>query len=189
MATLYDLVYDVTRTAEVPAGALVILAVTMVGSLAVAHYGRSGKLSTLPPFRWFRIQPREIGVLGAIVAFVSFCTLCISSIEHSGRRRLVDAVAAGHYELVEGRVEDFVPGDPGGHHDEQWTVASGGRWYSYSYRRSYYEPGFRDGPGLIRAGQRVRLMDVDGQIARLEIARPEPSGAVAGTAHTPAGKP
>jgi hypothetical protein len=86
---------------------------------------------------------------------------------HTGLRR---ALERGDYTVVEGTVSDFVRGDRGGHRDEQFSVRSGGRLHTYRYRSSVSRPGFHQSHGPIRAGLRVRIADVDGNIARLEVA-------------------
>jgi hypothetical protein len=82
---------------------------------------------------------------------------------------LRDRLASGEYERVESRVENFVPGDGGGHREESWTVVSGGRAYRYRYVHSKTQPGFHASAGPVRAGARVRIADVGGYIARLEV--------------------
>jgi hypothetical protein len=81
----------------------------------------------------------------------------------------------GHYAQVEGTIEEFTPGD--GHVDEQWTVVGPGTRRTYSYNPYGMTPGFdriHSEGGPIRPGLRVRVVDVDGYIARLEIAQPQP---------------
>jgi hypothetical protein len=82
---------------------------------------------------------------------------------------LQDHLSSGDYVVVEGRVENFVRGDKGGHKEESWSVRSGGRLYTYRYKWSTVVPGFHGSAGPIREGLHVRLADVDGYIARLEI--------------------
>jgi hypothetical protein len=73
---------------------------------------------------------------------------------------------------VEGTVTDFTAGDQGGHTDENWSVTTGGRKYHYRYNRSSIVPGFHASAGPIHDRIRVRLADVNGNVARLEAARP-----------------
>jgi hypothetical protein len=85
-------------------------------------------------------------------------------------RRLRDALLAGRFVWVEGVVTQFIPGAPDGHPGESFCVAS----HCYSYSRGLVSPGFdhvsgQGGP--VSAGLQVRIADVDGTIARLEIAR------------------
>ena len=78
---------------------------------------------------------------------------------------LRDALRSGHYERVEGVVSEYVPEGPGSHPPESWSV--GGRRYTM-YRA--FTSGF-NAPGRVNAGEHVRIADVAGRIARLEIAR------------------
>ncbi|MDQ6770209.1 MAG: hypothetical protein M3Z54_09500 [Gemmatimonadota bacterium] len=84
--------------------------------------------------------------------------------------QLRQALQAGTYETVEGTVEDFVPGDPDGHAPERFTVSR----HHYEYSPSRVTSGFNKistHGGPMHAGLRVRIADVGGEIARLEIAR------------------
>lgn len=87
-------------------------------------------------------------------------------------RALTLALLQERFTLVEGTVIDFVPGGSDGHPPESFCVSS----HCYSYSPAMISPGFnrvvgRGGP--VRAGQTVRIADVGGQIARLEIERGE----------------
>lgn len=79
------------------------------------------------------------------------------------------ALASGGYEVVEGPIHDFVPGDREGHRPESFSVTTRGRTHSYRYRHSMREPGFHRSAGPMRAGMHVRIADVDGHITRLEV--------------------
>jgi hypothetical protein len=86
------------------------------------------------------------------------------------------ALARGNYQLVEGVVTDFVPG--GDHRSERFTVVIPRGQYVYQYRYEYSPSNITQGfnqtrpdGGPIREGLRVRIADVHGKIARLEIAR------------------
>lgn len=87
------------------------------------------------------------------------------------RNRLREALETGDYTVVEGQVTDFVRGDRGGNREERFTVMSEGRRYGYEYSSANLKPGFHESHGPIRDGLQVRISDVDGYIARLEIAR------------------
>lgn len=85
-----------------------------------------------------------------------------------------DALRDGRFTVVEGIVRDFEPGDGGDHRPESWHVESGGRVYAYRYSPSIGAPGYRQTAahgGMVREGVRVRVADVAGDIARLEVAR------------------
>ena len=77
-----------------------------------------------------------------------------------------DALRRGLYVRVEGTVEDFRPDV--GDHGESFYVGKHYFDYAASYPTSAYN---RTGPhgGLVREGMHVRIADVAGKIARLEI--------------------
>jgi hypothetical protein len=119
-------------------------------------------LLRLGPRPWSRF----LGGLAATLAVV--WVVAPFAIHFSEYRRLRNALDTGRYILVEGTVEDFVAGRRDSHPPERFRVA--GREYVYS--PAIVTSGFRrlqvDG-GPIRPGLRVRIYDVDGAIARLEI--------------------
>jgi|WetSurMetagenome_2_1015567.scaffolds.fasta_scaffold73505_1 hypothetical protein len=81
-------------------------------------------------------------------------------------------LSGGQYEVVEGVVTEFSPMPWEGHKPESFVV--NGRRYEYSDFED--QPGFHNAQshgGPIRSGLWVRIADIDGQIARLEIARGE----------------
>jgi len=87
--------------------------------------------------------------------------------------RLRDALRSGKYTVVEGRVTDFHP--IAGKSAESFAVGS----YHYSYGDFQVSAAFNHSAsegGPIHEGLQVRIADVNGQIARLEIA-PEPRAA------------
>jgi hypothetical protein len=65
--------------------------------------------------------------------------------------------------VVEGRVSDFEPND-GGHRGERWAV----RGHHYIVNSSIVSSAFNT-PGKIQPGDSVRIADVNGAIARLEL--------------------
>jgi hypothetical protein len=114
---------------------------------------------------------RHLRMLGAAIVAVSTMGTATSRAEMHDNDELRRRLASGEYVRVEGRVTGYVPGDQGGHDDEEWTVESGGRRYRYAFRASEVGPGYRRTLGPVRLGSRVRIADVDGQIARLELWR------------------
>lgn len=113
-----------------------------------------------------------VGVLGGF-GLVLVALVCVVDVLVTKRETdlLKNALRSGAYTQVNGVVENFVPGDREGHRNEEWSVRSGGRVYRYSYRSSVDIPGFHRSAGPVRAGVSVRVADVDGYIARLEIER------------------
>lgn len=87
--------------------------------------------------------------------------------EHARLRR---ALATGNAGIVEGVVHDRPPGD-----GSAWVVESGPTAHWYRYSASPLAAGYhraRPGDGGLRDGDVVRLADVDGAIARLEVRAP-----------------
>lgn len=169
-----QLIYDVAAEPALRADVLAIGTVLGTVCLAMAL----GSRWSARPRRTRLLGWGGFGITALVVAATSF-------LHYDGRRRLLDRIAAGEHTVVEGVVQDFVAGDWGGHTDERWRVVSGGGTYAYAYRWSTEVPGFHESAGPIRAGQRIRLIDVDGYIARLEIL-PEPP-AVHGCVAPPTG--
>jgi hypothetical protein len=83
---------------------------------------------------------------------------------------LRQALRLGKFEVVEGKVADFVPMPEHGHAMEQFNVNG----HHYEFSDFSVTAGFnntRSRGGPIREGMIVRIADVRGKIARLEIAR------------------
>jgi hypothetical protein len=101
-----------------------------------------------------------MGVLGVLASLSFFFRA------RDGYRLVTGALRSGSYTVVEGPVADYIPEGPSGHQSESWRVGS------HSYLLSAYisGEGFRQ-PGVVRSGDSVRIADVGGVIARLEIAR------------------
>ena len=70
--------------------------------------------------------------------------------------------------MTEGVVRDFVPERLGGHGLERFRVGDTRFEYSSSDSKSAFNWTVGNG-GPIREGLRVRILDVDGAIARVEI--------------------
>lgn len=90
---------------------------------------------------------------------------------YSEYANLRDALRQGRYRTVEGIVTDFQPGDYGGHRHETFKVGDARYSYLWPEITSAYNTPLPRG-GFIREGLRVRIADVDGRIARLEVAHP-----------------
>jgi hypothetical protein len=83
---------------------------------------------------------------------------------------LRQALKSGDFKVVEGMVVDFVPMPYSGHAKERFSV--NGRLYEYSdFAVSAGFNNTQSQGGPIREGLIVRIADVRGKIARLEIAR------------------
>jgi len=159
----YRLVYDAAAAGYTdwwfPAAGVVMLFVWCGGLYHKRHEGPRFLLAFLA----------VIGV--PFIAFWIFGTATDTYGAYAGMR---DALRDRRYVRVEGTVENFHPGDVDGHEEESWTVKSGGHVHRYAYAHTRLTPGFRKVAargGPIRPGLRVRIAEVDGYIARLEVAR------------------
>ncbi|WP_440901042.1 hypothetical protein [Actinosynnema sp.] len=172
---VYRVIYDVREVSDVSTELLVQVLVAeglglwMVGRADAWLWSRgalAGRDADAAPASASRL--RNVGL-----TFAMFALLLGGSMywmEYSGKKRLRDALESGDFTVVEGHVQAFQRGDRGGHQEERFTVVSDGRRYTYEYKSSNLEPGFHESHGPIREGFFVRIADVDGQIARLEIA-------------------
>jgi hypothetical protein len=79
---------------------------------------------------------------------------------------LMDGLRSNHFTTIEGRVADFVPRGPDGHPSEHWSV----RGHRYVVSPSTVTSAFNT-PGIVHSGDSVRIADIDGVIARLEVVR------------------
>lgn len=113
-------------------------------------------------------EKRPLGCLAVVVGLI----FPISSVRltYSEYQDLKSSLERGRFIVVEGAVEDFDPKLPGERGMETFVVA--GRRYAYTdaaLTAAFNQTRAKGGP--IEAGLRVRIADVDGKIARLEIAR------------------
>lgn len=157
----YHLVYD-AGTAGFTDWWFLALAVLVLGAMGISAH-RSLRGDAPARERYFYLFA---------IPFVTVCLLIAARATFGQGRELRDALAAGQYTVVEGTVQDFSPSDRGDHTEERWRVESNGTMYMYHYVRSRPKPGFRQTAvhgGPIRPGLHVRIADVDGYIARLEV--------------------
>jgi hypothetical protein len=159
----YEVVFDVVevgyRQWKFPACCFVFLAVIGVGQLALRRSRPADGQSASR--RWFSRFSLGFGVFCVVVSSVSTFWDYWS---------LRQALLTGQYEVVEGVVTDFVPMPRMGHARERFVV--NGRRFEYS--DYLVTAGFNNSSshgGPIRLGLRVRIANVGGKIARLEIAR------------------
>ncbi|MFL5613592.1 MAG: hypothetical protein ACJ796_08030 [Gemmatimonadaceae bacterium] len=150
----FETVFDVTRAGFRAWWAFVpfvgVAAIGFVASaIGVGAVRRMGKLCALAAILF--------AIIAEYGAYRDYCGLRL-------------AVEQQRFTSVEGTVVDFVPGGSDGHPPERFCV--GGHCYSYSpamISADFNRVSGRGGP--IRAGQTVRIADVGGRIARLEIER------------------
>jgi hypothetical protein len=157
----YRLVYDAVQAGYTdwwfPGIGVALLAIALVS----AHFQRKETRSLGP---WFNHLVAGFALCWAMGAFW---------LTYGDYRSMRSALRSNRFTVVEGRVRNFQPSDPGDHREERWEVESGGSVYHYAYVPSSLTPGFRKTSvhgGPIREGLRVRIADVDGYIARLEVA-------------------
>ena len=156
----YQLVFDASAQGfEFPWDALLGLAPLALG-LAVLRF----------PALWFPQRPRLGRVLGTLVTGFGLIFLVgIPMVKWREHQEFRDRLQEKNYALVEGTVTEFVPGAFDGHPMESFAV--NGSKYMYSpYTSSGFSTIAAQG-GPIRPGLHVRIADVNGNIARLEIAQ------------------
>ncbi len=114
--------------------------------------------------RYYRVFPYLITGFAALWFVLTFIGT------FSEYWELRQALRSGQYEIVEGKVVDFVPMPVHGHARERFAVNG----HRYEYSDFGITAGFNNTQshgGPIREGLHVRIADVRGKIARLEIAR------------------
>lgn len=114
--------------------------------------------------RWFRVFPYLFTGFAMIWVAITFAA---TFSEYWELRR---ALRSGQFEVVEGKVVDFVPMPADGHVMERFTVNG----HRFEYSDAVPTAGFNNTQshgGPIREGLIVRIAEVRGKIARLEIAR------------------
>jgi hypothetical protein len=125
---------------------------------------------------YFRLRgvssaPARSVVTSAIIFGVSW-TLLVGGglyLQHGQLRR---ALSEGSYVRVEGVVYDSPAGSARDAAGASWVVESGNVAHWYRYDRSPIGIGYRraaPGTGGLRDGMRVRIADLGGRIARLEV--------------------
>ncbi|MDB4948143.1 MAG: hypothetical protein JWM27_792 [Gemmatimonadetes bacterium] len=109
---------------------------------------------------------RTVGGMGLVIGSIVALGVLWNAVD---AWRVRDHLRSGRFVRVEGTVSPFVAGDREGHKPETWTVQSRGRAFHYEYRR-VPGPDFHNPSRRVKDGIRVRIADVDGRIARLEVA-------------------
>ena len=111
-----------------------------------------------------RYRIGSLALLGSGI-LVGAVTIAAAAIHH---RALSTRLARGDYNRVEGVITNFSPGSFDGHTTELFTVAG----HTYAFKSSVTRAGYHDvqGPnGPLRDGVVVRIADINGTIARLEL--------------------
>ena len=137
---------------------------TLPGAFAIAIAG------VLPAIarRKLSVRDRRAAPVAALVLIVVGLTWIIYNYEitHHEYLELVNGLRTNQFNTVEGRVTDFVPEGPDGHPDEHWSV----RGHRYEISSGRVTSAFNT-PGIVRSGDSVRIADIGGVIARLEVIR------------------
>jgi hypothetical protein len=161
----YSLAYTLPRDAYTPRALLALLGIPLF--LAGRALGR--RVTAVNVWDWLGQLGLPVGLqfAGIVIIFAFFLLPTVQA------AYLLLRLGRGHFTTVQGVVVDFVPGDPDDHVRESWAVVDDSGRHDYAYGPATIAPGFdRTQPhgGPIRAGLRVRVADVDGHIARLEVA-------------------
>lgn len=159
----WDLVYDASQV-RFPGwhvGALGAL-VAAVGVGAGTYLRRRGVTSTVA----------RTAVTSAIIFGVSWALLVGGGL-YAQHGQLASALRNGNFVRVEGVVYDSPTGTRDAP-DASWVVEDGKTAHWYRYDRSPLAVGYRrraPGTGGLQNGSRVRIWDVGGRIARIEVER------------------
>jgi len=166
---VYTVVFD-ARNAGVPGWEAIPIALFFVALTYSKRQVPSSK-PRAPALAWF--------LRNALFIFACTAAVVTTLVTVGSTLRVRYRLDHGDYTVVEGVVSDFVPGDWIGHRHELWRVRSGDKDYWYTYSKSIITSGFRqtqEEGGPIRNGVRVRIADMDGLIARLEVATADLEG-------------
>jgi hypothetical protein len=157
----FTLIFDVTeagyRQWNFPAFGLIFVAIG-IGLLIYQYLRPTQKAKTFR--RWFPFVYLAFAVVWTLGSFAATFTDYL---------RLRNAVRDGRCEIVEGTITDFVPMPYQGHAMEHFVV--NGHYFKYS--DFVVTAGFNNTQshgGPLSEGKRVRICNVGGEIARLEIA-------------------
>jgi hypothetical protein len=152
--TLFDVAETGYRHWWFPVGIAVFVLIVFAALIAARAAGE-----TRPWRSW--IKPYALAATAALV--VPAAAFLLTYRDYS---QLRDALREGRYRVVEGPVTQLAPADRGDHFDEVIVVNS----QRYAYSRSRLSAGFNR-TRVLREGLRVRIADVNGSIARLEVLR------------------
>jgi hypothetical protein len=158
----YRVIYDAAQL-RFPAWpvASVGLLVALAGVGLGAYLRRRGVTSA----------PARTMVTSAIIFGVSW-SLLVGGGLYAQHGQLRSALQEGSFVRVEGVVYDTPPGAATDANGASWVVESGQTAHWYRYDRSPLAVGYRrsaPGSGGLRDGARVRIADIGGRIARLEV--------------------
>lgn len=156
----YQLIYDARLEEQIPFWpalfALVFFGLlglaVLIGTFVVRDRSGIGGL------RWLGVVMLGVSLWGGYRNGIAWR-------DEAACRRGLDS---GGYALVEGVVTKYWPGNRKGR-SEEWIVESAGGPYRYTLRTRVVEREEGESLGPVREGSRVRIAEVDGRIARLEL--------------------
>jgi hypothetical protein len=108
---------------------------------------------------------------GVFVGFAISLTIVIAVMTWTSYYAFRGSLEHGNYRVVEGTVAEFDPQKPMIKRPESFIVVSPAETTGYSYSRWIGTQGLNNSHGHIGNGVRVRIADVGGRIARLEVAK------------------
>lgn len=140
---------------------------TAIGLMALVYFRYEAAIS--PPASPSKHRARR--ALAIVVAGLFLWTAgAIYRLTWAEYRSLQHALVDEPRSVVEGRVEDFVPGGPDGHPEEEFRVGEQHfHYYPGTHTSAFNMTAGRGGP--VRPGLLVRIHHAGPLIARLEIAR------------------
>jgi hypothetical protein len=119
-----------------------------------------------------RARDRRLAVVAALAGLILGASAVLG--RYNEYRSLVSVLERRQCTIVDGVVEDFVPGRADGHRNERFRVGTRTFEYSPFLRYSGYRTVQPEG-GIISPGLRVRICAADSRIARLEVAARGPT--------------
>lgn len=147
--------YQTWRHALLPGGIFLVSAVTAV----LFHRSKAGDTKGTGSYFY---------ILSAVATFTGFACSVVVWKTWSEYRLLRDSLQTGQYRLIVGRVIAFSPEQADGHPIERFRVGN----VEFAYSSSDITSGFHRTAvtgGPIREGLLVRIAEVKGLIARLEV--------------------
>lgn len=160
----YDVVYDATRVRFPAISVALIGLVVAAAGVGLGAYCRRRRIAS---------TFASTAVTSAIIFGVSW-TLLVGGGLYAQHGQLRRALEQGSFVRVEGLMYDSPPGAAKDAKGPSWVVESGNTAHWYRYDRSPLTVGYRraapDTDG-IPDGSRVRIADIGGRIAKIEVER------------------
>jgi hypothetical protein len=161
----YEVVYDAARL-QFPGWPVAVLGL-VVAAIGVGFGAYARRRGAASP-------AASIASTSAIVFGASWALLVGGGL-YAQHAQLRSALSEGSFVRVEGTVYDRPPGAAKDVEGDSWVVENGETAHWYRYDSSPLSVGYRrsaPGTGGVRNGVRVRIADIGGRIARLEVEAP-----------------